>query len=133
MPIPATVGAFAIVPCNDLDTSEAFYNRLGFWQDPDAEPDTGTYRMLADADGAEIHLTDAVEGWVVPGRNPFALYLYTRDVDAFAARVRDLVIEPSRAPEHKEWGMYECSLSDPDGVLVRVGWPSRLLIEREQP
>ena len=33
--------------------------------------------MLADADGAEIHLTDAVEGWVVPGRNPFALYLYT--------------------------------------------------------
>ena len=76
----------AMVPCNDLDTGEAFYNRLGFWQDPDAEPDTGTYRMLADADGAEIHLTDAVEGWVVPGRNPFALYLYTRDVDAFAAR-----------------------------------------------
>jgi hypothetical protein len=27
----------------------------------------------------------------------------------------------------KEWEMYEFSRSDPDGVLVRVGWPSRLL------
>ena len=27
----------------------------------------------------------------------------------------------------EQWGMYEFSLSDPDGVLVRVGWPSRLV------
>jgi catechol 2,3-dioxygenase-like lactoylglutathione lyase family enzyme len=117
----------AIVPCNDLDRSEAFYRRLGFERDDgDDDPDS-EYRMLTDAQGAAVHLTDAVEGWVVPGRNPFGLYLYTPDVDARAAVMRDDVIEPGRTPEHKEWGMYEFSLSDPDGVLVRVGWPSRLV------
>ena len=69
------------MPCNDLDRSEAFYNRLGFRRAEDDDDPDSEYRMLTDADGAEIHLTDAVEGWVVPGRNPFGLYLYTRDVD----------------------------------------------------
>jgi len=115
----------AIVPCNDLDRSEAFYQRLGFRRaDQDDDPDS-EYRMLSDPNGAEIHLTDAVEGWVVPGRNPFGVYLYTADVDALAAVMGDDIIEVSKAPEHKEWGMYEFTLSDPDGVLVRVGWPSR--------
>jgi hypothetical protein len=36
------------------------------------------------------------------------------------------IIEPN-GPEDKPWGMYEFSLSDPDGTLVRIGWPSRLL------
>src|SRR5437764_1464745 len=86
----------AILPCNDLDTSEAFYNRLGFSR-PDADrPAPGeedSYRMLSDGKGGALHLTDAVEGWLVPGRNPFALYLYTEDVDALAARFPDEVIE----------------------------------------
>jgi hypothetical protein len=30
MPIPATVGAFAIVPCNDLPAAVPFWERLGF-------------------------------------------------------------------------------------------------------
>ena len=116
----------AIVPCNDLDTSEAFYNRLGFWQDPDAEPDT---RYLPNA-GRRRWCGDPPDrrgqGWVVPDAIPFAFYLYTCTLTLCCARSQaNLVIEPSRAPEHKEWGMYECSLSDPDGVLVRVGWPSR--------
>ena len=83
--------------------------------------------MLTDAHGAAVHLTDAVEGWVVPGRNPFGLYLYAPDVDARAEGMRDDIVEATKAPEHKEWGMYEFTLSDPDGVLVRVGWPSRLI------
>src|ERR1700749_3054350 len=78
----------AILPCNDLDASEAFYNRLGFSR-PDAEKppagETDSYRMLADGEGAFIHLTDAVAGWLVPGRNPLGLYLYTEDVDRLAA------------------------------------------------
>jgi catechol 2,3-dioxygenase-like lactoylglutathione lyase family enzyme len=117
----------AIVPCNDLDRSEAFYRRLGFRRDDgDDDPDS-EYRMLTDSHGASVHLTDAVEGWVVPGRNPFGLYLYVPDVDALAETMRDDIVEATKAPEHKEWGMYEFSLSDPDGVLVRVGWPSRLI------
>ena len=81
------------------------------------EPDT--YRMLSNGKGGYLHLTDAVEGWLVPGRNPFGLYLYLEDVDA-AAR------EFQKSPEDKPWGMYEFAMSDPDETLVRVGWPIRL-------
>src|SRR5712691_9131020 len=51
----------AILPCNDLDASEAFYNRLGFTR-PDADRpapgDDDTYRMLADGKGGTLHLND---------------------------------------------------------------------------
>jgi hypothetical protein len=105
----------AILPCNNLDISEAFYRRLGF-----EHRDVGDgYRMLHDGRGGEIHLTEAVEGWLIPGRNPFGLYLYTEQVDELAAKM-------SCVAENKPWGMYEFSLSDPDETLVRVGWPTRL-------
>ncbi len=69
----------AMLPCNDLDASEHFYNRLGFVRPDSARPPAGeadTYRMLTNGKGGYLHLTDAVEGWLVPGRNPFGLYLY---------------------------------------------------------
>jgi catechol 2,3-dioxygenase-like lactoylglutathione lyase family enzyme len=118
----------AILPCNDLDASEAFYNRLGFSR-PDADrPPAGeedTYRMLSDGQGGHIHLTHAVEGWLIGGRNPFGLYLYAEAVDALAGRFVGETLEKG-GPEHKPWGMYEFSLSDPDETLVRVAWPRRL-------
>jgi predicted lactoylglutathione lyase len=117
----------AIIPCNDLDVSEAFYNRLGFFQDEATKGEHDGYRILADGRGAFVHLTGAEEGWVVPGRNPFGVYLYAPEVDALAEGVRDEIIGRVKAPQHQEWGMYEFALSDPDGVLVRVGWPSHLL------
>jgi catechol 2,3-dioxygenase-like lactoylglutathione lyase family enzyme len=121
-------GLTAILPCNDLDASEAFYNRLGFTR-PDADrPAAGeedSYRMLSDGQGGFLHLTDAVEGWLVPGRNPFGLYLYSEDVDRLAAGFAGELLGKAD-PENKPWGMYEFALSDPDETLVRVGWPSRL-------
>ena len=117
----------AILPCNDLDASEAFYNRLGFTRAAGDRPATGqddTYRILSDGKGGHLHLTDAVEGWLTPGRNPFGLYLYTTDVDRLAAAFAAEVLG-NGGPEHKPWGMYEFALSDPDDTLVRVGWPSR--------
>src|SRR5262245_56327840 len=112
----------AILPCNDLDASERFYNRLGFSRSDGrtstpGEPDS--YRMLSNGRGGQLHLTAAVEGWLVPGRNPFGLYLYLEDVDALAR-------EFQQRPEDKPWGMYEFALSDPDETLVRIGWPTRL-------
>jgi hypothetical protein len=117
----------AILPCNDLAASEAFFNRLGFTRPAEGRPGVGeedTYRMLSHPSGADIHLTDAVEGWLTPGRNPFALYLYVQDVDAVAAQFAGELIERSGKPEHKPWGMYEFTLNAPDDTLVRVGWPS---------
>jgi catechol 2,3-dioxygenase-like lactoylglutathione lyase family enzyme len=113
----------AMLPCNDLDTSEAFYNRLGFsrvqrqsgpleWEDE--------YRILVDGKGGELHLTHSVEDWLVPGRNPFGLYLYTDDVDAVAV-VFASELAGKRGPEEKPWGTYEFALSDPDQTLVRIG------------
>jgi hypothetical protein len=118
----------AILPCNNLDVSERFYYRLGFvrfasqWPPP-GEP--ATYRLLSNGKGGYLHLTDAEEGWLVPGRNPFGLYLYLEDVDTLAAEFRSEIIDKS-GPENKSWGMYEFALCDPDQTLVRVGWPTRL-------
>jgi hypothetical protein len=41
----------AILPCNNLDASERFYNRLGFTRSvrPPGEPDT--YRLLSNGKG----------------------------------------------------------------------------------
>jgi catechol 2,3-dioxygenase-like lactoylglutathione lyase family enzyme len=106
----------AIVPGNDLDASEAFYRRLGFR----VVSDYGEYRILADGRGWHLHLTK-VEGW--PRRvedNPFGLYLYVEDVDAIADQMRELIIEKG-SPNRKPWGTYEFAVSDPSGVLVRIG------------
>jgi hypothetical protein len=48
-------------------------------------------------------------------------------VDAIAARVNDLIIRPGGVPRHREWGLYEVGIAGPDGMLVRIGWPSRLM------
>lgn len=121
--------AVAIIPCNDLDAAEQWWNGLGFTRPDDQGYDD--YRMLSDGQGAEVHLQTAVEGWVVPGRNPFGIYLYTPRVDELAAIARDRIIGSAeapehKAPEHKPWGMYEFALNGPDDLLVRIGWPSRL-------
>jgi catechol 2,3-dioxygenase-like lactoylglutathione lyase family enzyme len=115
----------AIVPCNDLDASERFYGRLGFKRIDRSvlkEPDTN--RMLSN-DKGRLHLTAAVEGWLVPGKNPFGLYFYMEDADVWATEFRDEILGKN-GPENKPWGMYEFAMSDPDETLVRVGWPSSL-------
>ncbi|MFD1786778.1 hypothetical protein ACFSC3_04250 [Sphingomonas floccifaciens] len=50
------------------------------------------------------------------GRKP----LYVEDVDAVAAQVRELIIQPG-TPQAMPWGTYEFAVSDPTGVLVRIG------------
>jgi hypothetical protein len=113
-------GLTAILPCNDLDAAQAFFERLGFNRD-DGSPDD--YRLLSDGLGGFIHLNKAVEGWLQAGRNPFGLYLYREDVDGIAAR---FAAEITGTVSDKPWGMYEFALNGPDDTLVRVGWPSRL-------
>ena len=106
--------AVAIVPCSDLDASQAFYEALGF-QATSIYPHHG-YRILHDAPGASLHLTQAPPGWMVPERNAHGVYFYAEDVEALAAATG------CRA-ERKPWGLVEFAISDPDGTLVRIGWP----------
>lgn len=111
--------ATAILPCNDLVRSTAFYERLGFA----LTSDHGHYRILSDGKGWDLHLRAEDMAALQAPLNPFGLYLYAEDVDAVADRVRELIIEHG-APHVKPWGMYEFAVSDPDGALVRVGRPA---------
>lgn len=120
-----TPSATAIIPCNDLDAAEAWWNRLGFSRP--ADQDYEGYRMLQDGYGGHVHLNQAVEGWMKPGENPFGIYLYTPRVSDLAETLRNEIIERERAPTHKHWGMYEFAVNGPDDLLVRIGWPSRLM------
>jgi len=133
--MPPNHSLVTILPCNDLDMSEAFYNRLGFSrpdEDKPEKPEEDDYRVLSDGKGADIHLAKAVEGWLKPGSNPLGIYLYTENVDEVAENVRDAILEKN-GPEDKPWGMYEFALSDPDQTLIRVGWPTRLRAPDEPP
>jgi catechol 2,3-dioxygenase-like lactoylglutathione lyase family enzyme len=106
----------AIVPCNDLAASIAFYELLGFRLATAATlPD---YAILADGKGGDLHLTIAPQGWLVPGNSPFGIYIYTDEVEALAARLGPRLLHP---PQPKSWGMLEFAVSDPDENLVRVG------------
>ena len=110
----------AILPCNDPDAAQAFFERLGFKLEPGSVDE---YRLLSDGVGGFVHLNRAVEGWLKAGRNPFGLYLYREDVDGVAALFAG---EAIAQPRDTAWGMYEFALNGPDGTLVRVGWPIRL-------
>ena len=53
----------AILPYNNLERAQAFFERLGFSREE--SPDD--YRMLSDGLGGHVHLTPAVDGWLTPG------------------------------------------------------------------
>ena len=112
----------SILPCTDIEASTAFYERIGLT----LQSDYGAYRILADGKGAFLHLSaESPADWVVPGSNPNGLYFCCEDIERIAAGIADLL--PGGGPVHQPWGMYEVSLSDPDGTLVRIGWPSHLI------
>jgi len=118
-----SVGAFAIVPSNDLAAALPFWEKMGFVR-TGGEP---TYVIMRGW-GCEVHLTPAGTGeWAVPELNPFGVFIRTPDVAAIAERMDEHVIRPGGILRHREWGLYEVGLAGPDGLLVRVGWPSPLV------
>jgi len=128
--IPPSIGAFAIVPSNDLHAAVPFWERLGFKR----SGGEGQY-IIIQGWGCEIHLTQAGTGpWQVNEKNnPFGVFIRTPDVEAIAARVDDLIIRPGGVLRHRDWGLYEVGIEGPDGLLVRVGWPSALIGNRPLP
>jgi hypothetical protein len=124
MPGDESIGAFAIVPSNDLPNAIPFWERLGFTR-------TGgdSAYVIMTGWGCEVHLTQAGSGpWQVPvDNNPFGVFIRSPDVDQIAARVDDLIIRPGGILRHREWGLYEVGIAGPDGLLVRIGWPSSLI------
>ena len=107
----------AVVPYNDLAATEHFYGLLGFRRDPDAT-DHGDYVLLFDEGGAELHLSKAPPGWLVPGRSAYGIYFYAENVEELASRLEGRLLH---GPKQQPWGMFEFAVSDPDENLVRVG------------
>ena len=126
--MPGNQSLSAIVPCRNLDLSEAFYGRLGFtrWDNGGTSLcEDANYRILHDTQGGSLHLRKAEDGWLHPGRNPFALYYCSADVDELAETFRNEIIGAA-APRIAPWGMYEFAISDPDATLIRIGRPAML-------
>jgi len=121
---PPPIGAFAIIPNNDLQAAIPFWIRLGF-----ARTGGDDNYVIMTGWGCELHLTQAGTGpWRVPAdHNPFGVFIRTPDVAAIAARVEDLIIRPGGILRHREWGLYEVGIAGPDNLLVRIGWPSALV------
>ena len=127
MPIPATIGAFAIVPSNDLHAALPFWERLGFVR-------TGgdANYLIMSGWGCEVHLTQAGTGpWAVPAEhNPFGC-LFARRTWTQSPRGWMTLSSDGGVLRHREWGLYEVGICGPDGLLVRIGWPSRLMQDGE--
>lgn len=119
-----SIGAFAIVPSNDVAAALPFWERLGF----ERSGGEGKYIIMRGW-GCEVHLTQAGSGaWRVNEKNnPFGVFIRTPAVGEIAALAADTVIRPGGILRHREWGMYEVGIEGPDGLLVRVGWPSHLV------
>jgi hypothetical protein len=119
-----SIGAFAIVPSNDLPAAIPFWERLGF-----AHTGGDVEYIIMEGWGCEVHLTQAGGGaWRVPAENnPFGVFIRTPHVAEIAARVDDLIIKPGGLLRHRQWGMYEVGIAGPDNLLVRIGWPSELV------
>ncbi len=118
------VGAFAIVPSNDLTAAIPFWVRLGL-----ARTGGDNNYIIMTGWGCVVHLTQAGTGpWRVPAENnPFGVFIRTPDVDAIAALADDLIIRPGGVLCRREWGLCEVGIAGPDGLLVRIGWPSQLV------
>ncbi|RYG31604.1 MAG: glyoxalase, partial [Burkholderiales bacterium] len=88
-----------VVPCNDINVSLAFYELLGFEpRGGDVYPD---YAVLTNEKGAQVHLTSAPEGWLIPGKSPFGIYVYTDAVEELARRLAGRLLHP---PKTQPWG-----------------------------
>jgi catechol 2,3-dioxygenase-like lactoylglutathione lyase family enzyme len=106
----------AFVPARDFALCKRFYVDLGFelaWSD----------EHLAYLRHGEASFL--LQNFPAPADN-FMMHMLVKDVDAWWRRVRtqDLVGKygvMAQPPEDREWGMRDFVLTDPTGVLWRIG------------
>jgi lactoylglutathione lyase len=120
--VPRFSGSFAILEVSDVERSLRFYTEeLGFritFSFPDKGPPV--FASLELEDGSKLAIggpKDPVE----PGST--ALWLYTDDIDAAFADLREAGVEVVAEPEDQPWGERVASLRDPDGYTIHLGSP----------
>ena len=119
-------GAFAIIPCQDLEAALPFWEQMGFAR----TGGNADYLLLTGWD-CEVHLRRGdPPPWHVPENNPFGIFIRTPHVGQIAELMDEFVIRPGGILGHREWGLYEGALNGPDNLLIRIGWPSSLIEQR---
>lgn len=105
--------ATPILPVHDMVSAIAFWTATGF----DVEPYDDNY-VFVSRNGELVHL--ALDQTLDPARNSSACYVHARNVDELHAlwSAAGLAVTPL---EDRPWGMFEFSVKDPSGNLVRVG------------
>ncbi len=109
----------AFVPARDLDASLAYYLALGFLV-PWASPDLAYVKH-----GETSFLLQKF--YVAEHANNFMMHLLVEDVEAWHENVQasGVLAMPGvklfEPPKDQPWGMRDFPISDPTGVLWRVG------------
>jgi catechol 2,3-dioxygenase-like lactoylglutathione lyase family enzyme len=106
--------AAPILCVRDLDVALDFYGRLGF----SLSVRYDGYALLA-CECVQLHLR--VDRALRPEENPCGAYFYLEGVDGFAEAVEAEDVQLLEPPSDRSWCMRECSISDPDGNLLRFG------------
>ena len=115
----ATHGVRAIVPIaptQNMQLSLAFYKAVGFTANLYGD---GTQYAFLHMDGNYIHLRHA--GAEELTTNPGGIYIYVDDVDAFHARLVAANLSVLSSPRDYPWHCREFAISDPYGLLIRIG------------
>lgn len=103
-----------ILPVRDMRAAQDFWTRAGL----DVEEHSPEYALVMFNGAMVVHV--ALFPDLDPDRNAAACYMYVEDPVAWQERwkarglpVSEVKVEP--------WGMFEFSVQDPSGNLVRVG------------
>jgi|SRR5581483_855867 len=121
-----TEHAVPIMPSRDLNTTLAFYERLGF-ENAGAPPDEWDYLILRRG-GIQLHFH--LDPSVDPLTTDHSCYVYAVDADALHSEWEAIGVPTDPAtgsrlqpPVSTDYGMREFALVDPSGNLVRAGSP----------
>ena len=108
--------AAPILPAVHYDKSLGFFRSLGF-----DITEYSNYAVMR-LGGADIHLQATKDR--TQSENSVC-YLYVNDVDLFYSIAVARGAVSLQAPSEREWGLRECALVDPSGILLRVGTPRK--------
>jgi lactoylglutathione lyase len=116
--------SFPILEVSDVSRSLRFYTELlGFRVTFSFDGDDGkpVFASLELDDGTKIAIGGPKED---VSSGSVAIWLYTDDVDAAVADLRQEGVEVIAEPEDKPWGERVASVSDPDGYTIHLGAPA---------
>jgi lactoylglutathione lyase len=116
--------SFPILEVSDVSRSLRFYTELlGFRVTFSFDGDDGkpVFASLELDDGTKMAIGGPKED---VSSGSVAIWLYTDDVDATVADLRQEGVEVIAEPEDKPWGERVASVSDPDGYTIHLAAPA---------